>query len=326
VTVLGRGPRRLVAPDGTTVVIRSFASTDSAALADLYRHLPAAEWVSHLGVCEANDRGFAVRAASVADRGGRGLVAEVRAPSPDDQVDRAPGEVSRAAVGGVVGEAHYELLPDGDGELALVVAPEWRDWLGPRLFDAVLDEAASSGVANLVVDVMRTDEWMRELIGARGHAVLPTDDWLSTRMVVGTQGCTPVWGDAPGPRVLVEAPGGRWHAADAARAAGLAVMGCTAPGDPGAVCPMSDGRPCPLVTGADVIVVSYPPDRPEWDEVLVTHRRMHPDVPVCVEGRARRPVPDGVVALDVHDPAAVVRRVAELAATRVAERSAHGAH
>jgi hypothetical protein len=316
VAVPGGGPL-LVAPDGTTIVLRPLARTDAVALGALYRHLPSAEWVSRLGVCEGHDRGFAARAASVRERGGRGLLAEVAPPSRERTDDR------------VVGEAHYELITprvgagggaEGRrgagpvGEVVLLVAPEWRDWLGPRLFDAILDLAAAEGLVNVEVDVMGSDTWMRQLLDARAHAVIPTDDWLATRMVLGADGGPPVWGTTSGPRVLVEAPDTRWHATAAAHRAGMAVMVHTGPADRAARCPLDAGKPCPLVAGADVVVISYPPERPEWDQLLITQRRLHPDVPVLVEGRAARAMPEGVVALDEHDPHEVVRRIAELAA------------
>ncbi|HEX6419470.1 MAG TPA: hypothetical protein VFZ77_13300 [Acidimicrobiales bacterium] len=296
------------------MVLRPLARRDALALRALYRRLPAADWVRHLGVCDGDDRGFAARAASVGERGGHGVVAEVAPDGPAPVPP--PGLGATDAPGTLVGECHYEAKPGGAGELVLVVDPGWRDWLGPRLFDAVLDAAAARGVANLEIEVMRGDDWLVDLVGTRGRVVLPTgDDWLSARAVVGTAGGSPVW-VAPRPRVLVESPIGRWHAADAARAAGLSVMICTAPDHGGALCPLGEGIPCSLVTGADVVVVSYPPDAPEWDALIAAHRDLHPDVPVCVEGCEGRPLPPGVTRLDVHDPAEVVERVAALAAGR----------
>jgi len=316
VTCLGDDRRRLVAPGGATLVVRSLARRDALALRALYRRLPAADWVRYLGVCDGDDRGFAARAASVGERGGHGLVAEVAPDGP--AAAPAPGLGATDAPGTLLGECHYELSPGGAGELVLVVDPAWRDWLGPRLFDAVLEDAAARGVADLEIEVMRGDDWLKDLVGRRGHLVVPTgDDWLSSRAVVGTAGGPPTW-TAPRPRVLVESPIGRWHAADAARAAGLSVMICTAPEHGSGACTMGEGLPCPLVTGADVVVISYPPDTPTWDQLIAAHPDMHPGVPVCVEGAEGRALPPGVTRLDVHDPAEVVERVAVLAAARTA--------
>ena len=186
-TVPGNATRRVATPDGRAVVVRPLAGDDATGLSALYRRLPSAEWVSHLGVCDGHDRGFARRAATVAERGGQGLVAEV-----------SPGAE-------VVGEAHYELIRRAEGrhgvvgDMVLVLDPEWRDWLGHRLFDALRDVSASHGVVDLELTVMRSDTWLRGLLDGRGHVVLPTDDdWLSTRVVVAADGGTPVWCAAPG--------------------------------------------------------------------------------------------------------------------------------
>ncbi len=154
----------------------------------MYRRLPAAERLSHVDVCDGHDRGFAARVASVADRRGQGIVAELGAPVAGRrgrpvgrrQVQAVDGEAARGCavsrmagvVGSVLGEAHYELLAGGDGALTLVVVREWRDWLGPRLFDAVRDDAAASGVANLQAG-QHSDDWLGGVLSACGHVVAP---------------------------------------------------------------------------------------------------------------------------------------------------------
>ena len=54
----------------------------------------------------------------------------------------------------LVAEAGYAILPDGDGEFALTVAPGWRGWLGPYLLDALVAAAAARGVPNLQADIL----------------------------------------------------------------------------------------------------------------------------------------------------------------------------
>lgn len=57
-------------------------------------------------------------------------------------------------VGGarIVGEASYELLPNGAGELAITVAADQRGWIGPYLLDAMVEAAAAGGVPNVEAD------------------------------------------------------------------------------------------------------------------------------------------------------------------------------
>ncbi len=218
-------------------------------------------------------RDFFEHLAAVADRGGFGVVAI--------EGDR------------IVGEANYELLPDGDGELGMVVASGSRGWLGPFLLDALVEAAARRGVPNLEADVLVANGQMLSLLRARGYATLTSDDWVSVRLIVGTSGPTPVWPDAgPGgpdgqrPRVLVEAPGGRWHGNQDAEAAGLAVITCSGPRGPRTKCPALSGRPCPLAAAADAVVVANTPDGDErWQALVAAHTDLHPGVPVCVEHR-----------------------------------------
>jgi hypothetical protein len=260
-------------------------------------------------------RTFFERLASVVDRGGYGLVATVCTPREDE---RASTQQT------IVGEASYELLPNGDGELGMAVAAGERGWLGPYLLDALVEAAAARHVPNIEADVLVTNSRMLALLRARGYATVGSD-WTSLRLVVGTAGPTPVWPGGPvdRPRVLVEVPGSRWHAGAEAEAAGLEVMACSGPGGTRrARCPVLAGRACPLAADADAIVVSNVPDDERWHAIVDAHRSLHPGVPVCVEprrgpaGRPRfTPMGDGAaVVVGDEDPRAVVALVDRLAA------------
>jgi len=50
-------------------------------------------------------------------------------------------------------------------------------------------------------------------------------------------------------------------------------------------CPALAGRPCPLVEGADAVVVSRAPDDERWRALVDAHAELHPGVPVCIEPR-----------------------------------------
>ena len=70
------------------------------------------------------------------ERGGAQFVAVLQAPAFGDRL---------------VGEAGYNVLADGDGEVTITIARGWRDFLGPYLVNAVAQAGAASGVPNLQV-------------------------------------------------------------------------------------------------------------------------------------------------------------------------------
>ena len=195
----------------------------------------------------------------------------------------------------IVGEAGYTMLPDGNGEIGMAVEPRWRGWPGPYLLDALVDAAAAPGVPSLEADVLAVNGPMLALLcSALGSVVMDHEDWSVVRLLIGTNGRTPTWPMLHDrPRLLVEGAGGRWHAEAAARAAGLQLLGCPGPLAGRPCCPVLDGEPCPLARGADVIVVSPPPDDERWDRLLAGHTAIHPGVTVWLEA-SRRSVPDGV--------------------------------
>jgi RimJ/RimL family protein N-acetyltransferase len=272
--------RRVDLPGGGTLVVRAVTPADVDALAALYAGLGEEDRYRRFFSGYRPDRDFFERAARVAERGGCGLVAAEVAGDP-------PRELR------LVGEASYVPLPNGDGELGMAVADDWRGWLGPYLLDALAAEAAARGVPNLEADVLATNAPMLSLLRSRGYATLDNDDnWVALRLIVGTAGRTPVWPRGPvrgtgepGPRVLVETPGGRWHAGRAAADAGLQVIACSGPRGARPRCPVLAGDPCPLVAGADAVVMSHPRDDARWRALAEAHGRVHPGVPVCIEPR-----------------------------------------
>jgi hypothetical protein len=320
-------------PDGAVLTVRAVTPADVDGVEGLYDGLSDDDRYRRFFSGFRPPRPFFERLTTVVDRGGYGVVASL-----DDAA--APGA---PADGGsrIVGEASYEVLPNGDGELGMAVAADQRGWLGPFLLDALAEAAASRGVPNLEADVLVTNSRMLTLLRSRGYATVDSDDWSALRLVVGTAGHTPTWPlGGPGgatddrPRVLVEAPGGRWHAEAEAGEAGLQVVACSGPGGTRRPrCPVLAGRPCPLAAGADAIVVSNVPDDDRWHAIVGAHADLHPGVPVCVEprtGPAGRPPfspkdGDSAVVIDDEDPRAVVALVDRLAAAHHRTRDAHRA-
>jgi hypothetical protein len=269
----GAGTRRTVLPDGRTLVVRAVTADDVDGLADLYGGLSDDDVYRRFFSAYHPDRRFFERVASASDRGGFGLVAVVDEPAGER----------------IVAEAGYELLPNGDGELAMAVAGGWRGWLGPYLLDALVEAAATRGVPNLEADILVTNAGMLSLIRSRGYVTVANDDWVSVRVVISTSGRVPTWpGPHTRPRILVEVPGARWHAGMAAETAGLQVLACPGPLGSQTRCPALAGKPCPLAAEADAVVVSHVADDERWDALVAAHPHVHPGVPVCVE------VPRGV--------------------------------
>ena len=243
------GDRHYTLADGGTLVVRAVRPDDADGLAELYRGLDVDDLHNRFFSVYRPDRAFVECIATVQEHGGYGLVAVAEGTDDAD-----PG-------GRLVAEAGWFPLPNGDGELAIAVAKEWRGWLGPVLLDALIEAAAAHGVPNLEADILVTNTPMQRLARSRGVATLPSDDWVSTRLLIGAAGRTPTWpGPHQRPRVLVETPGGRWHAAPGAAKAGLEVLACSGPRGARVRCPVLSGEPCPLVAAADAVVVSWPPD------------------------------------------------------------------
>jgi hypothetical protein len=205
---------------------------------------------------------------------------------------RLVAEVTADGAATLVGEAGYVMLPNGNGELALLVAHGWRGWLGPYLLARLVDVAADRGVPNLEADVLLENRAMLALLRHRNAVVMEHDGWSTIRLRVGTSG-PPTWAGAPpGARVLVEAPGGRWNGDDDAAAAGLSVLSCFGPAS-NPRCPALAGRRCPLVEGADAIVVRYPPGDEAWARLVAAHRRDHPETALILEALGTHAAPVG---------------------------------
>ena len=187
----------------------------------------------------------------------------------------------------LVGEAGYTLLPNDDGELAITIAHDWRGWLGPYLLDLLVVAAAARGVPNLEADVLTENRPMQTVLHHRGDVTIDdTSDFTVVRLAIGAaSGATPTWPASLGRRVLVEIPGGRWPHGGAAHRAGIEVLSC---GVREATCPALRGDACPLAAGADLIVVALPPSDERTQALLAAHARLHPDVPIVVQGTSKR--------------------------------------
>ena len=204
------------------------------------------------------------------------------------------GLVAALAMGGLVAEAGYSLLGNGNGEFAMAVERDWRGWLGPYLLDLVIDLASANEVPNLEAEVLAMNRTMVAMLRSHGCAVLEHDGWNGYRMMIGTGRKGLSWpADDDRPRVLVETPTARWSLEQAAKAAGMQVITCGGPGQ-NPSCPVLNGRECGLVACADTIVVRSRPGDRNWEMLTRNHSSSHPDIPVVVETSGRQPPSDAL--------------------------------
>lgn len=251
-------PVRLELPGGLVLVVRPIVPADVDAVTELHERLSPEAVYRRFFTSVLPPPSFFERLATVEQRGGVGLVAEVvDAPDPDRL--------------GVVAEVDVEPLTNGDGEIAIVVDGRWRGWLGPYLVELACREAGRRGMPNLEAEVLTCNRPMRAVTRARGEAFLPHSDWQEVRVVFATDGPAPSWLPGDRPRVLVEQRGVAFDAVAGLEASGFEVLACAGRSGGRPVCPLLEGGTCPLAAGSDAIVVAMP-SGPERDALVAAHR------------------------------------------------------
>jgi hypothetical protein len=260
--------RRVELPRSRALAIRPLTAADAPGLMALYTSLNEDDLYRRFFSGHIPPETLVERMARVEERGGVGLAAVLEGPDGSRRI---------------VGEASSNPLPTGNGELGITVAPDTRGWLGPYLLDALVEEAARRGVANIEADVLVSNRRMLSLLRHRGYAVMDESGRpVILRVRISTTGRIAGWsGVHDRPRILVEAPGGHWRRGQSVRDAGFEVLVCPGPLRGWSDCPALHGEPCPLAVRADAIVDAVPGE--PGSALLAAHRHLHPTVPVCVE-------------------------------------------
>jgi hypothetical protein len=325
--------------DGRTMIVRPTSAGDAERIFALYDDLSIEDRHRRFFGAFRPRLEWCLRWATVADRGGFGVIAVVspgRTSSdevagetgPGEQVagEQEAGEMAGEQVAGeeVAGEAGYAIRPDGDGDLAVTVATPWRGWLGPYLLDVLVRHAAAVGLSNLQADVLLENGPMLSLLRRRDPVAMGHEQ-DAVRLSIGTTGPVASWPSREHrPRVLVEVPGRRWAGEYAADSAGLATAMCAGPGGrTRSGCPVLEGGSCPLADAADAIVVLLDPDDERTQQLIDSHRRSHPGTPVLVRsmrsghqvGAPQVPLDEGCVEIDV-DPTRGVSQLLALIGPR----------
>jgi RimJ/RimL family protein N-acetyltransferase len=254
----GELPVHLSLPGEIELVVRAIEPDDVPAVTALHERLSPEAVYRRFFTSVLPPPSFFERLATVAERGGLGLVAEVVGAPDDDRL-------------GIVGEVDIEPLRNGNGEIAVVVDARWRGWLGPYLVELACRAARRRGIANLEAEVLTCNRQMRALTRSRGEAFLPASDWQEVRVVFSTAGPVPSWLPGDRPRILVEQRGVAFDAVAGLEAAGFDVLACAGRTAGRPACPVLAGDTCPLAAGADAIVVAMAPSD-ERDELVAAHR------------------------------------------------------
>jgi hypothetical protein len=159
-----RDPRRLF--------IRPVRPEDDVALMKLYETLDTDGRYGRFFNAFHPHLDFCTELATVKQPGGARVVAVLPGAATDDDC--------------IVGEAGYNLLPNGNGELGITVARNWRSCLGPYLLDALVEVAKAAGVPNLEADVLSVDRQMLALLHSRGSVAKELRGWSVVRVLIGT--------------------------------------------------------------------------------------------------------------------------------------------
>jgi hypothetical protein len=262
-------------PDRQRIFVRPVRPEDDIGLRELYESLNVDDRYTRFFSAHHPRPEFYTELTTEQERGGARVVAVLSG--------------LRSGEGRLIGEAGYSLLPNGNGELDITVARGWRARLTACLLDSLADAAAAADVPNLEAEVLTTDRptlaWLRE----HGPVIMEHHGWSAVRVLIGTGGRTATWpGPHDSPRVLVETAGGRWHAENAARSAGLELLMCAGPTFGARQCPALMGERCALAAGADMIIVSHPTGD-QWNHLLAGHADLHETVRVVVEPSRAQP-------------------------------------
>lgn len=252
------------------LTVRHAGPGDETELAGLYGGLSTADLLTRFFTAGQPGSELLERWVDIGARGGRCLLAELE----------VEGERS------LIAEAGFAPLKDGDVELGITVARSHRGWVGPWMLDLLLSHAAAAGVQNMQALVKTRNRSMLEIIRHRGCARFDDADWETTRVTMATSGHTPSWPpDAQKPRVLLESPRSRPDVARRVREQTGTMLICNAYGLRASACPLHLGHPCPLVAGADAVIVdgaSTPDVAVDAREIADAIASAHPDARVVV--------------------------------------------
>ncbi len=262
-----------------TLRVRHATADDVDALGRLYERLPLDDVQRRFFSGGGPTKRFLHAWTTAEQHGGLTLVAEL-----EDAHDLV-----------LIGEAGYAPVADGDHELGITVDAAHRGWLGAWLLDLLFTHASARGLRHLQALVLADNRAMLALTGHRPHVVLDHPEFGSVRLSISTGDGVPSWPPkAHGPRILVESNRTYFGSEQQLREAGFEVAICPGPRRPGVGCPLAENKTCPLLDGADAVIIDLPFEDPRakqlFDAVAVLHPglRLIESSEIGEEGTLRR--------------------------------------
>jgi len=154
--------------DGRTLTLRAVTQADAEGLNALFKGLSDEDRYCRFFGLYHPDRKFLEQMTRAEDEGGHRLVAVASGPEES-----------------LVAETGYAMLPNGDGEFTMTIAPKWQGRrLGPYLLDTLVAVAAARGVPNLQADILLGNSRMLRLLSRRGYMELGRNEFSEVRVAI----------------------------------------------------------------------------------------------------------------------------------------------
>jgi acyl carrier protein/RimJ/RimL family protein N-acetyltransferase len=146
-------------------------SDDVDGLIAFYRSLPSEDLRTRFFSASLPSRKIVERWVAAATTTGFAMIAAVPRPGECDAI---------------VAEAGYSRMSDNATELAIVILPEWRGWLGSVLVAGVLDQAWREGIESVGADILATNRSMIRLALQFGATVTDEGDFQTLHLHIPT--------------------------------------------------------------------------------------------------------------------------------------------
>lgn len=230
-------PMTLALPSGQRLAVRFVQPSDAGPLRSLYERLDAEAIQRRFFTNDLPPPGVFERLVSISERHGCSLV------------------VADVATGLLVAEADFELLRNGNAEIAMTASHPWRGWMGPFLLALLCQVADARGVPNFEAEILSTDAMLRAAADVDDDVSFPAPSSQTVRVAFSTRNAAPRIAEEPRPGDLVDMRASAFDAIARMAAGGYDVTACLER-DHAARCRLDCEGACSLMASADLVVVA----------------------------------------------------------------------